>query len=85
MCNAPIPEGYDKSKLDKFERKAIERTEFFNKWEFAYKNEHATKTATIATVVSSSPLALLAWSVPLSSSHRVSSHTRIALLHCRMS
>lgn len=62
-CPTLIPDDYDRSKLDEIDRKGIERTEYLDKWEFAYLQEHATKTATIAMVANSCPLALLAWSV----------------------
>lgn len=49
------------SKLDDIDQKCVERSEFYGKYEFAYMEEHATKTATISMICESSPVALLAW------------------------
>jgi hypothetical protein len=37
--------------------------EYFRRYEYGYRDEHATKTATIGMVVESSPVAMLAWYV----------------------
>jgi hypothetical protein len=60
---SPPPEGFDlaKSDLDDYDKKCVERLQDFLQYEFAYANEHATKTATIAMICESSPMALLAW------------------------
>lgn len=47
--------------LDEFDTACVERLNYFNQYEFAYRNEHATKPATIGLVVESSPVALLGW------------------------
>lgn len=63
MLNATVDylSTVDKSSLDEMDRDCLDRFDFFQKWEFAYKHEHATKTATIGFVLESSPVALLAW------------------------
>lgn len=63
MFNAAVQSmaSVDKSTLDEYDQACLERFDYFQKWEFAYKHEHATKTATIAFVLESSPVALLAW------------------------
>jgi len=54
-------DSVDKSQLDEYEQACLERFDLFQKYEFAYKWEQATKTATIGFVLESSPVALLAW------------------------
>jgi microsomal epoxide hydrolase len=51
----------DPSKFDKADQQALEILDDNKKWGFAYNHEHATKTSTIAIVVSSNPVSLLAW------------------------
>jgi microsomal epoxide hydrolase len=60
MMILPIPEIKDKSSLSTFDKDCLERLSDFET-EFAYRDEHATKPATIGIVVGSSPVALLAW------------------------
>lgn len=43
------------------DQESIDRLVDNRKWAFAYKEEHATKTSSIATVVASNPISLLAW------------------------
>lgn len=43
------------------EAKGMERSQAFNKFGSAYGNMHGTRPATIGVVLSSSPIALLAW------------------------
>jgi microsomal epoxide hydrolase len=57
----PSEDGEDRSKLDKLDQESLDRIEDNTKWGFAYNHEHATKTSTIAIVVSSNPVSLLAW------------------------
>lgn len=49
--------------MSEFDRACVDRMEEFGKTEFAYRDEHATKPATIGIVVGSSPVAMLAWYV----------------------
>lgn len=60
MMILPIPEIKDRSSLSSFEQDCLTRLDEF-KTEFAYRDEHATKPATIGIVAASSPVALLAW------------------------
>lgn len=55
------PDDIKSLDLDEYDKEAMERFEYFQKWEFAYKHEHATKSATIGFVLESSPIALLSW------------------------
>jgi hypothetical protein len=57
----PSEEDQDRSKFDGPDQESIDRIEDNKKWGFAYNHEHATKTSTIAIVVSSNPISLLAW------------------------
>lgn len=61
MLRVPNVPKLDKSILDEYDRSCVERLDEFMQYEFAYRNEHATKPATIGIVVASSPVALLAW------------------------
>lgn len=58
------PKAFDGSQLDEFDQRCLARLNYFGDHEFAYNEEHGTKTATIAAVVESSPVAMLAWYVP---------------------
>ena len=58
---SPSEEDQDRSKFDGPDQESIDRIEDNKKWGFAYNHEHATKTSTIAIVVSSNPISLLAW------------------------
>lgn len=51
--------------LADFERAGVERGMNFLAYENAYAREHASRTATIGLVLSTNPLALLAWQVLL--------------------
>lgn len=59
-----VPQALSTEGLDEVDKVAVERLNYFNRYEFAYRDEHATKPATIGMVVESSPVALLAWYVP---------------------
>ncbi|RSH89646.1 hypothetical protein EHS25_002197 [Saitozyma podzolica] len=61
MLRATAPPNSSPSSLDEFDRACLARADYFLKHEFAYRDEHATKTATIGIVVESSPVAMLAW------------------------
>lgn len=59
---------FDPSKIDSndpefddIDRASVKAGQVASQWEFAYNMEHATKTSSIGIVVSSSPVALLAW------------------------
>jgi hypothetical protein len=65
MLPATPPPNFDMSTLDAVDRACVDRMEYFNRFEFAYHDEHATKTATIGMVVESSPVAMLGWWVVL--------------------
>jgi microsomal epoxide hydrolase len=60
-----IPPGLpiDTSQLDEVDQETMKRFYWNEKYEFGYNMEHATKTSTIAMVVSSDPVAMLAWYV----------------------
>jgi microsomal epoxide hydrolase len=58
-----VPQALSTEGFDEIDKKAVERFNYFNRYEFAYRDEHATKPATIGMVVESSPVALLAWYV----------------------
>ncbi|KAF2099549.1 alpha/beta-hydrolase [Rhizodiscina lignyota] len=61
-CPMPAPDFGDiKSPINDSEEKGLERHRFFLHNGSAYALEHATRPATIGFVLSSSPLALLAW------------------------
>jgi microsomal epoxide hydrolase len=51
----------DESKLTDFEKKAMERVAKWRESGAAYGAEHGSRPSTIGHVLSSSPLALLAW------------------------
>jgi microsomal epoxide hydrolase len=51
----------DEAKLTDFEKKALEKVAHWRQNGMAYGSEHGTRPATIGHVLSSSPLALLAW------------------------
>ena len=59
-----VPQALSTEGLDEVDKVAVGRFNYFNRYEFAYRDEHATKPATIGMVVESSPVALLAWYVP---------------------
>jgi microsomal epoxide hydrolase len=55
------PENISDDLLSETERNALQRTKHLPITGFAYALEHATKPSTIGFVLSSSPVALLAW------------------------
>lgn len=57
----PSEKDQDRSQYDKLDQESLDRMDDNKKWGFAYNHEHATKTSTIAIVVSSNPVSLLAW------------------------
>ncbi|KAK2776195.1 putative epoxide hydrolase [Colletotrichum kahawae] len=61
FCAMTCPDEAADTPLEAHEREALERSDKFVKFGTAYAVEHATRTATIGFVLSSSPLALLAW------------------------
>lgn len=61
FCAMTCPDEAADAPLEAYEREALERSDKFVKFGTAYVMEHATRTATIGFVLSSSPLALLAW------------------------
>lgn len=61
FCIMPKPETLSLDSLDEFERTNVERGMAFVANENAYAKEHASRPATLGLLVSTSPLALLAW------------------------
>ena len=57
------PQGFDSLILPEEDRLGVERGAQFKNFGTAYAIAHATRPATIGIVLSSSPLALLAWFV----------------------
>lgn len=55
------PEGMTDDALDAYEREGIERMNNFKTNGSGYSTEHGTRPSTIGHVISSSPVALLAW------------------------
>jgi microsomal epoxide hydrolase len=55
------PEGVLESEYSPLEQKGLARFKKFMTTGTAYSMEHGSRTATIGLVLSSSPLALLAW------------------------
>lgn len=55
------PEGADMDALSKDEKAGIDRATQFRDFGMAYSIEHGTRPSTIGLVLSSSPIALLAW------------------------
>lgn len=51
----------DRQQISKLEAQGLVRAKEFERINSAYATEHATKPATIGFVLSSSPIALLAW------------------------
>jgi microsomal epoxide hydrolase len=58
------PEGATEEPLTPRELEGLSRGAMFQQNGFAYATEHGTRPSTIGHVLSSSPVALLAWSVP---------------------
>ena len=66
LCIGVQPESEEAVKeLKDYEQKAWQRTMDFATLGNAYAREHGTRPATIGLVLSSSPIALLAWYVPV--------------------
>ena len=61
FCFMSQPAGIDSSTLSEEDIEGIERYTEFKTFGSAYAVVHATKPATIGIVLSSSPIALLAW------------------------
>ena len=61
MCGMKPPSEYAVEALDERELEGHRRTVNFNKWHNAYAFKQATKPSIMGLVLSSSPLALLAW------------------------
>ncbi|KAH7133922.1 Alpha/Beta hydrolase protein [Dactylonectria macrodidyma] len=61
FCVMTCPDELNGASLEPYERTGLERGDDFAKFGTAYALEHCTRTATIGFVLSSSPLALLAW------------------------
>ncbi|TFK31278.1 Alpha/Beta hydrolase protein [Crucibulum laeve] len=61
FCIMPQPVGVDDSTLNDLDKEGLVRSAEFSRIGSAYALEHATKPSTIGIVLSSSPLALLAW------------------------
>lgn len=57
----PEPKDIDSSKISDAEQQGVLRAREFGKFGIAYAVEHATKPSTIGLVLSSSPVAFLAW------------------------
>ena len=64
-CIMSQPQGFDCSTLLEEDRIGMERSAQFKSFGSAYAIAHATRPATMGIVLSSSPLALLAWFVAL--------------------
>ncbi|KAF2808191.1 epoxide hydrolase 1 [Mytilinidion resinicola] len=56
-----ITDPLENAELSDVERKGLQRTQAFRQRGFAYAQEHGTRPSTIGHVLSSNPLALLAW------------------------
>ncbi|KAF2259527.1 epoxide hydrolase-like protein [Lojkania enalia] len=59
FLSTPLPSSTDS--LSALEQKALARAATFRETGFAYGQEHATRPSTIGLVLSTNPLALLAW------------------------
>lgn len=57
----PEVKGIDPASINDSERIGLVRYKEFTSTGYAYSAEHATRPATLGFVLSSSPLALLAW------------------------
>lgn len=64
FCPMDKPKNADDLTTNNLEQRALPRGQDFKTYGHAYAIEHGTRTATIGHVLSSSPVALLAWSVP---------------------
>jgi microsomal epoxide hydrolase len=57
----PPANYYDESDLDEVDQRCLVRMKHMEAYEVAYAHEHGQKPSTIAMVIQSSPVALLAW------------------------
>ncbi|KDQ17793.1 hypothetical protein BOTBODRAFT_64194 [Botryobasidium botryosum FD-172 SS1] len=55
------PAGFDIATINEAERKGLDRAKWFNSVGRAYAITHATRPATIGSILASNPLALLVW------------------------
>lgn len=55
------PANFDEKTLSAQDKHGLERAEDFGVFGNAYAKEHGTRPATVGLVLSSSPIALLAW------------------------
>ncbi|OJJ79730.1 epoxide hydrolase family protein [Aspergillus glaucus CBS 516.65] len=60
-CFMQRPEGFSDETLNEFEQRGLKRAGDFMTTGTAYAYEHGTRTSTIGHVLSSNPIALLAW------------------------
>jgi len=74
FCKMSAPKSEPREAPTEAEKKGLERAKDFDSFGSAYAREHGTRPATIGVVLSSSPIALLAWSViiPVSQHPRTS-------------
>lgn len=63
LCIMQRPEGVSDESLNAFEKRGLERAANFMTLGAAYAMEHGTRPSTIGHVLSSNPVALLAWYV----------------------
>lgn len=65
FCPIPCPDEavHGRLPIEDWEKVGLERADDFVKYGTAYSVEHSTRASTIGFVLSSSPLALLAWCV----------------------
>jgi len=73
----PPPKDDSTAKPTSAEANGLERRQAFNKYGSSYATEHGSRPATIGVVLSSSPVALLAWSVMF-----IQSQKHKDLIHC---
>jgi len=65
MARSKEDEAVDEDKLNPLEKIAMKRSQQFKEGGRAYAIEQGSRTSTIGHVLSSSPLALLAWCVSI--------------------
>lgn len=61
VCFMSRPEGFSEDSLSESEKKGLERMNNFRMMGTGYMVEHGTRPSTIGHVISTSPIALLAW------------------------
>ncbi|PNS18936.1 hypothetical protein CAC42_6031 [Sphaceloma murrayae] len=61
MTNAPPPSDADKLPVEEIEKRGLEKGRKWIDSGTAYAQEHGTRTSTVGLVLSSSPIAMLAW------------------------